>query len=126
VPWPVYSETFVKTAGQQGYFTYLVPGGKRAIVRQVIAINYADVTGYVNCQVAGVCCSLVLFPAAPRNSSLAVMVVAYAGALIAVSTSVPGFHVSMSGYLMSDLSGLQGAPPASGQLPAPDPGPPPS
>ena len=116
--YPVYSTTFIRSTGVATGLSYTVPTGRRAVVRQVTVVDYGDVGGYANIQVAGCCISLVLLPVSGRNFVRDTMAVAYAGQAIYCLTSTAGMHVTVSGYLLTEASLLRGGPPELEELPS--------
>jgi hypothetical protein len=110
VSYPVYSERFLALTTPGAWLTYLVPAGRRAIVRNVIATNTNPVAGHVYVKIAAVAVAWITFPAAVQSQSVDLYQVAYAGELISVYAEIAQVHCSVSGYLLTDGTGRTGPP----------------
>jgi len=97
-----YSETFIRAYGPQGWWTYVVPAGKRAVVRNVTVVDGIGVSGHTQVEVQGIIVALAIFPASLRFYSIDMRVVAYQGQEIRVFLAVQGIHVCVSGFEFVD------------------------
>jgi len=108
----VYSETFINRANESGWFSFSVPVGKRAVVRNVVVVDRLAVTGHAEVHAHLAIVALVIFPAAQRSVSLDMRAVVYGGQSIECYVGVVGIDLMVAGYLFDDA-------PAAGTLPAP-------
>ena len=102
-----YTETFLRVAGL-GTHSWTVPAGKRAIVTNVTAMNFAGAGAASSCQVAGLYVCYLPFQAQNEFKLWTGKAVAYAGQVIAVGITVAGIHTTVSGYLFGDPTGASG------------------
>jgi len=106
----VYSETFIRAYGPQGWWTYVVPAGMRAVVRNITVVDGIGVSGHTQVEVEDIIIALAIFPANLRYYSIDCRVVAYQGQDIRCFLAVQGIHVQVSGFLFRDATGATAAP----------------
>jgi hypothetical protein len=102
VPWPVYSETFVRNRVSESTVIYTVPAGKRAIITSIAAASYAVAGSSYNVQIEPQVLRAFTFQAPPAGDNVQLRAVAYAGERISAYCLGSGMFVTVSGYLLSD------------------------
>jgi hypothetical protein len=105
VPWPVYTETFIRRSNPPGWYAFEVPAGERAIVKSVQACQTTTTAGDVACKVNGIFICYFTLPATFGQLVQPVLAVARAGWLVEAYVPVSGIHVVVSGYLFADPQG---------------------
>lgn len=120
--WPIYSERFLHHSAA-GAWTYVVPADMRAVVKAVDVVCAQPVVPCdISLKVGPILSLYVAFQAAWRTENRQVMTVAYQGEAIVLNISNGGIHVTVSGYLFSDLTERTGPPASAAQQPAEPPG----
>jgi len=119
VPWPVYSERLVASVDGGHWVQFLVPAGRRAIVKSVSASNWGPSTSRVHVQAGGFYVMIADFPAAIASKALDVMAVAYAGEAVALYIDGPQCHAQVAGWVLEDPSERASQLPAGGEPPLP-------
>lgn len=116
----IYSERFVNTSAPGVWVSYVVPAGKRAVLRCVTANNPNSAAGDFYAHVQGV--YVVVGPLQAHSSRVEgeLRVVVYAGESLGLFVATTGMGGSMSGYLFDDASG-RGAPDVEYDLELPQP-----
>jgi hypothetical protein len=117
----VYSHTFLNCFGGSASASYVVPEGKRAVLRTVTVAISATQQGLWQ---AGAHTALIgtgVMQVGAPTLVLDVRVAVYGGHSMNAYTAIPGLYVCMAGYLFDDASGANGPPEAAQQLPAPTP-----
>jgi len=99
VPWPVYSERFLSSPTGEGWSGVAVPGGRRAVVREVAVINTGMISGTVNVFAGPSQIFRRIFLASEPMAIYELRTVAYAGENLQVQRVGLGFAVTLSGYL---------------------------
>lgn len=102
MPWPVYSETFTRTAAAGGWTSYTVPAGHRAVVKSASFINGSAAAGEYACRVGGIMVVYGQFPASFVGVVVNFMAVAYAGQKVETLAAAAGVHQTSSGFLFRD------------------------
>ena len=104
MPWPVYSETFVRHATPATTFRWPVPAGHRAVLTSIMAMAYT--TGGE--AFAGVNDVPFWFDTllAKKSFAIACRVVAYAGQTVDGYVQSSGMRITISGYLFKESSVL--------------------
>jgi hypothetical protein len=118
VAWPVYSVRFIIASNVAGTYNYVVPAGKRAVVKSVSAFNTHPTTTqnvYLN---VGPTLWAAAVPAQAAATPPEIMIVAYAGDTIGLVIQHGDLRAQCSGYLLEDPGGAAEDPPVPGQLPA--------
>jgi hypothetical protein len=102
VPPPVYSERFVYRSGPNGQTDYVVPAGKRAVVKDALCLNTSATTSNVILVVGPIS---VWIASVPGNYGFAhaasLTLVAYAGEKISIVTGVTGMNAMACGFLLT-------------------------
>jgi hypothetical protein len=124
VTWPVYTETFLRTNVSGAWVAWTVPVGKRAIVRDIRAMNGGTTQGHVDYRLAGVVFARLVTPATASASERDVQLVAYGGEQLSVFLELASQTAYVSGYLFDDPTSALGPPPGVQTLPG-DTDPPP-
>lgn len=101
MPYPVYSETFLRRTAA-GTWGYVVPQGRRAVVKDITVMALAAPPSNTWVVVGGVYTSYFTFQVAGAIGRQQLMAVAYAGQQIEAMISTAGTHVTISGYLLRD------------------------
>lgn len=115
MPWPVYTETFLRGSAVGAWAVYVVPTGHRAVIRSISGVNWGPEGMYINVQIADVPVALLDFPAAVRTARMDLMAVAYAGQTLQMYTNHVDTYGTITGYLFADPSGRTA--PQSGPVP---------
>lgn len=102
MPWPVYSETFVRALGQDTTTIYTVPSGHRAVVKSVSSVQLSGALATVEVVVANVYLAYAVFQAVGQVQAVSTMTVAYAGQQIKVIIRAGNAHSQVSGYLFKN------------------------
>jgi len=104
VPWPVYSETFVRHAAQGTTLRWPVPAGHRAVITSIMAMAYT--TGGE--AFAGVNDVPFWFDTllAKKSFAIACRVVAYSGQTVDGYIQSTGMRITISGYLFKESTVL--------------------
>jgi len=104
VPWPVYSETFVRHATAGATVRWPVPAGHRAVITSIMAMAYT--TGGE--AFAGVNDVPFWFDTllAKKSFAIACRVVAYAGQTVDGYVQNTGQRITISGYLFKESTVL--------------------
>jgi hypothetical protein len=105
----LYSVEFYKTAGAGHSAAYVVPAGKRAVVRSIVAASGGEANTFAWIYLAGVLIYAVHIPATDTLHQAEMRQVAYAGEQLAFVTYGSAVHLGVGGYLFND-SGLDRAP----------------
>jgi len=102
--YPIYSETFVRTAAL-GSTTYTVPWGYRAVVKSITVMSFAAPPAEVWIVVAGF--YVAYFPFQVVNSSRLqeLMAIAREGSTIVAQLGSAGMHTTVSGFLLREVAG---------------------
>ena len=108
MPWPTYSETFLRVSAQ-GTWGYIVPEGRRAVVKSITVMSFAAPPCAVWVLVGGLYVSYFDFQVANVARLQELMAVAYAGQRVEVQINKAGMHTSVSGFLLHDDSGASSA-----------------
>jgi hypothetical protein len=96
-----YSTRFV-LHGAAGYSPdYIVPAGKRVVLKSMIGFNASAGPGGMSLILGGTPLWQVNLPAATGAASAPFMFVAYPGENIRIYNSVAGIQSSVSGYLLT-------------------------
>lgn len=126
MPPPVYSERFISLADAQLWRYYSPAGGKRAVIRSIIATTGQNTSFYFILAVAGIFVMNHAVPVANSSQVFDVRIPVYAGETFGVWCSGTPLIVTVSGYLFDDPGG-QGKPatedyerPHADILPAPE------
>jgi hypothetical protein len=101
-----YSERFVGIMGVDGYHTYLVPVGKRAVVKCITAGSFSG-AGDVYVYIAGVIVFQKHFLATESAVASALQLVAYAGEAVTVFYSTTALTAHVDGFLLEDPGGMR-------------------
>jgi hypothetical protein len=101
----VYSTRFLEHAGAPLARTYVVPAGKRAVVRCVNYGCYQSTGSVVYVGVNGKYVFVLPLPAATTGGAIDCRMVAYAGENILLTTQGTDVRVQVSGFLFNDPSG---------------------
>jgi hypothetical protein len=117
VPWPVYSETFVRTTVRDAWVVYTVPSGMRAVVKTIAAVSTSTSIATVTVEVGGVYMTSRAFQASGADFVINTMAVAYSGQLVRALTQGGLAHVSISGFLFGSAGAVQEDPPPTLQVP---------
>lgn len=120
MPWPVYSETFIRTTLGGVYTTYTVPAGRRAVVKTSIFCSTIASVAEIALRIAGVNVINVVLPVSPYTRVDNFTVVAYGGQQIQTYAALAGIHQTVTGYLFSESQLLRGRPPDTDELPYED------
>jgi hypothetical protein len=111
VPWPVYSETFLRVADKDVNHIYTTPAGYRAVVTSAVAVQFGNVAGTAYVKVGGVYVMAYRFPAAsPATYYVQLRAVAYAGQKVEALSANELGHITVSGYLFRESGLLRGEP----------------
>lgn len=113
----VYSERFLSYSGPDAMLSYVVPYGRRAVVKGLSGSNLQSPGAQVYVGAAGVYAFVITLAAATQGFYQELRLVAYAGESIIVATYGPVVRVHLSGYLFLDDAG---APASPATLPAVD------
>jgi hypothetical protein len=113
----LYSERFLLMRGQNVQAQYLVPPGKRAVVRCITVANLSLSQGNGALFVAERVCWFWLSPGEYGSVWADVRIVAYQGEFMHLSLEGPDVAGSVSGYLFDDLGEVAGFLPAPGAPP---------
>jgi hypothetical protein len=100
-----YSERFIGSLGLVGTRSYVVPAGRRAVVRSLTYASTAPSGQYIQLHVAGLLAYTFTSPGSTVNEHHEVRLVAYAGESVTVYTSNAGFRYAVNGYLFDDYAG---------------------
>jgi hypothetical protein len=105
VSWPVYSYRFGRNFTANTTAIYTVPGGYRAVVRCITAVNYGATDAL--CYVAGAAGQLFrrTFQANGPSIVTDVRAVLYAGEQLSIYVAIAGMDVSAHGYLFHETAG---------------------
>jgi hypothetical protein len=120
VPFPLYSERFLRLVNTTEWNYFVVPGAKRAVVRNVTLVNDGGSPCRFYVMVAGTIAVNRTVPETdPRTILLELRQVAYAGESIGASSSTAFGHLLVSGYLFDESAAGGGG--GYGQQPGPPP-----
>lgn len=122
MPWPVYSETFLRNLNA-GWTTYTVPVGHRVVIKTVSFSNTGGIAGSYGFELAGIWVIYGSFPAAQQTVIHQLMAVAYAGQSFGLYATAGQCSRVASGYLFREHALLRARPPQGEEVP-PDPLPP--
>lgn len=111
MPWPTYSETFVRTTALGVWTVYTVPAGMRAVVKSVLIINSSGSTGQAYVKVGGIYVMSVQFQASDRARLQEMMAVAYAGQKVEVNLRDFAIDATVSGFLFGAAGAASNDPP---------------
>lgn len=117
--WPIYSERFLHHQAT-GYWQFIVPEGKRAVITNVDAISTLAPTPWLNVRVGPITFVYMTFPVPNVAQHEVCRVVAYQGEVIELINEQTGVHVTICGYLFDDQSGATGPPARSTWRPLQD------
>jgi hypothetical protein len=95
----VYSERFVYNRAA-GTVTYVVPPGRRAVVKCVSSYNNDASTRFVTIDLAGTTVWRASVPGGQGVFGAGLMIVAYEGEGLALTNEVAGQRSALSGYLL--------------------------
>ena len=98
-----YSERFIKTTGAGHTESYVVPPGRRAVVKRVDFLNAAATASNAFLVIAGVTAWGTSVPGNFGSSGLTTSHVAYGGETIATITGGTDLRAVVSGYLLSEV-----------------------
>lgn len=102
MPWPVYSETFVRSIAADLWTAYTVPAGYRAVVKFVSVTNPASGSPVIHVEVAQTHLIYIALQVASPQLHQACFAVAYSGQVIrALSVGIRA-DINVSGYLLRD------------------------
>lgn len=118
-----YTETFLRLIGGGVTKTWTVPAKKRAVVKSFVICQRATTPTLVQLYIANTVLYFREVPGVAATEIFGMTAVAYAGEDIGVYMSNGGCHLTVSGYLLTDLEG-PGVPHGSAELALgpPDPG----
>ena len=116
--WPIYSERFLHHSGQ-GEWTFVVPEGRRAVVKSIDCLTQLAEGAYVNLAVGPIFCTLIHCQDPFDIHHESMNVVAYQGEEIKLGISADTTHTSVCGYLFADPSGATGPPASTSWAPLP-------
>lgn len=122
MPWPTYSERFLHHQAE-GWWTFTVPDGMRAVVTSIAVTNYAPPPGIFTLAIGPIVVCAHSFQVLYELFAVETRQVAYQGEDITGYSQHEGIHQTVSGYLLQDDSGRTGPPAAAVGLPY-DPHPP--
>jgi hypothetical protein len=108
MPWPVYTETFIRTQARNTWTVYTVPAGRRAVVKSVMLVNGGAAAGEVHVQVGETSIVFVPFQAAYANQIFNLTAVAYAGQTVSCLATAISVHQTISGYQFRETGVLRG------------------
>lgn len=100
----VYSTRFFHSAVTNAYVVYVVPPGKRAVVRHAVAVNYGTDAGKFTLQGAGAVIWAVPLPGGGATSQVELRAVVNAGEQLTGYMAATSGHCYLSGYLF-DVEG---------------------
>lgn len=110
--WPIYSECLVVSHNVATTVSYVVPNGKRAVVKDVTFVNIGGLGGWIYVTRSGRALFARSFLATDYFFHAEMAVPVYHLGVIAVQTLMTGWTVHVSGYVFDDPSNASG-PPAS-------------
>lgn len=127
MPWPTYTETFVRVTTINTWSDYVVPAGRRAVVKSVAVCHMDSVTGDAYVEVAGTYLMALHVQAVGVTQVVALTAVAYAGQHIRAISSTALSHITVAGYLFREEAIARAARPEWDLVPyvGPHPAPPP-
>ena len=114
-----YSVRFIQVAGANAAGTYVVPPGKRAVVKGVTAYLASGASAALALAVNNVNVWAAPLPAAGQGLYTEVRLVAYSGEPIALASSGADVRAHVSGFLFDDPAGGQRDPTQLPEHPAP-------
>lgn len=104
--WPVYTETFVRRRSLgAGTWNWVVPAGKRAIVKSIVVTQTGGQAGIAEVLVGNVAVFLATIPATAVSHNVELLAVGYPGEIVGVYASQPDYDVSVSGWLLDESQG---------------------
>lgn len=99
--WPVYSERLLATPGHVGWVFLEVPAGRRAVVKQIAAVNYGQAAVYVQAAIGGSAIWGRSVPGPLDHVQQSGMWVAYEGEELGIYCAAAGVGVSLHGFMFS-------------------------
>lgn len=103
--WPVYSERLIYTPGHVGWLLWTVPAASRAVLKHIGLVNYGQTGVYVQLAIAEGAFWGRAVPGPLNGLQESGMWVAYEGERVGIYAEAGTCAVSISGYLLSDVSG---------------------
>lgn len=110
VAWPIYSERFVTARGPNILTQWVVPAGRRAVVKSIVAVNAGSSPHLWQMFLAGSYAFGDTLPGPDLGRTYAVMQVLYGGQSLGIWTTHIDIAVSVSGYLFDDPNGPDAVP----------------
>jgi hypothetical protein len=105
VPGPTYSTRFMVHAALEAEpqsLNYVVPAGKRAVIKSVVAFNGGAAAALVSLRLAGSWVWSASVPGGSNGVSADLFMVAYAGESLELYLGAPNMGGTCSGYLLMD------------------------
>lgn len=102
MPWPVYSESFIRTSVNGTMIVYTVPEDKRAVVRCLTICNAGPAAAAVYVRVHGYLLVGAVIQASELRVWTDLLVVAYERETMDSLANGPSISVTLSGYVLDD------------------------
>lgn len=117
MPWPVYTERFYVAGGNAGSGAFVVPAGRRYIVRSILCVGAGNAVSDFYMSLPGITVFFTRIPVNEFAKNFELVAAFYAGETVTVSRAANGTAITISGYSLQTAAMQSDEPPDQLELP---------